>query len=170
MGDYIQGWLYDSVRDSVRLNTWERYEQICRQHLTPEIGDTKLHKLNPAQVQALYRRKLDSGLSSRTVQYIHVTLHNALKQAVRWGLAESNVTEAVTPVRGQRREIKPLNPEQTRTFLRNVEGDSLEALYLLAVTAGLRQGEFLGLKWEDIEFQGRIVRVRRSGKGLARPN
>ena len=82
LGEYLGSWLKDSVKDSVRDRTFERYEEITRKHLVPELGNTKLKDITPAQVQGLYRKKLNSGASARTVQYIHVTLHKALKQAM----------------------------------------------------------------------------------------
>ena len=81
VGEYVERWLSDSVRDTVRQRTYERYEQITRLHIKPTLGRIKLKTLTPAHVRALYREKLDAGLSARTVQYVHVTLHRALKQA-----------------------------------------------------------------------------------------
>src|ERR671912_836318 len=82
VGEYLDRWLADSVRDTVKATTFERYEQITRLHLKPALGQIKLKALTPAHVRALYREKLESGLSPRTVQYVHVTLRKALKQAV----------------------------------------------------------------------------------------
>ena len=162
LGEYLSSWLNGSVKGSVRERTLERYEEISRKHLIPELGSTKLNNLSPAQVQGLYRRKLDSGASPSTVQYMHATLHKALKQAVKWALIPTNVAEAVTPPRLLRKEIKPLSSEQVQTFLKSSEGDRLEAIYVLAITTGLRQGELLGLKWEDIDLDVGVIRVRRT--------
>ncbi|HZF59706.1 MAG TPA: N-terminal phage integrase SAM-like domain-containing protein [Rubrobacter sp.] len=95
VGEYLDRWLADSVRDTVRATTYERYEQMVRTHLRPILGTVKLKSVTPAHVRGLYREKLGSGLSPRTVQYIHVTLHRALKQAVQDGLIPRNATEAV---------------------------------------------------------------------------
>jgi len=75
---YLDRWLVDSVRDTVRQRTCERYESIVRVHIKPSIGRVKLKALTPAHARALYRQKLDAGLSPRTVNYKHVTLHKAL--------------------------------------------------------------------------------------------
>ncbi len=90
--DYMTRWLADSVRDTVRRSTFARYEQITRLHIVPAFGRMKLKNLSPAHVRGLYREKLDVGLSARTVQYVHATLHKALKQAVADGLIPRNVT------------------------------------------------------------------------------
>ncbi|MEJ7873371.1 MAG: N-terminal phage integrase SAM-like domain-containing protein, partial [Rubrobacteraceae bacterium] len=90
LGDYLDRWLKDSVRDTVRQRTYERYESIVRVHIKPSLGRVKLKALTPAYARGLYRQKLDTGLSPRTVNYIHVTLHKALSQAVGDGLIQRN--------------------------------------------------------------------------------
>jgi integrase len=162
IGEYLDRWLADAVRDTVRPRTYERYEQIAKTHLTPALGRHKLKSLTPAHVRGLYREKLDSGLSPRTVQYIHVTLNKALKQAVADGLIPRNVAAAVKPPRPTKKEITPLSPEEARTFLDAASGDDLEALYVLAVSTGMRQGELLGLKWEDVDLEAGTLQVRRA--------
>lgn len=157
---YLERWLEDSVKDSVKQGTYESYEYMVRRHLVPAFGSKRLRNLSPAQVQNLYRQKLDSGLSRRTVQLIHTTLHKALKQAMKWGLVPRNVAEAVDAPRPQKKEIHPLAPEQVKRFLEAAQGDRLEALYGLAVTSGLREGELLGLRWQDVDLERRAVRVR----------
>ena len=78
------------------------------------------------------------------------------------GLILRNVTEAVKAPRPEKKEVRPLSPEQARTLLEVVKGDRLEALYMLAITTGMRQGELLGLKWEDVDFEAGTLQVRRT--------
>jgi integrase len=162
VGEYLERWLGDSLRDTVRHGTFERCEQIVRLHIRPALGNLKLKTLSPAHIQGLYRDRLDSGLSPATVQKIHAVLHKALDQAVRWSLVPRNATEAVKSPRPAPEQIKPLDSEQVKTLLKAVHGDCFEALYTLAVTTGLRQGEILGLKWEDIDLANGVIRVRRT--------
>ena len=105
VGEYLGLWLFDSVKDTVRPTTFERYEQIVRAHIRPVLGRVKLKSLTPAHARGLYREKLEGGLSPRTVQYIHVTLHKALKAAVADGLIPRNVTEAVKAPQVRREEM-----------------------------------------------------------------
>jgi integrase len=161
VGDYLDRWL-DSIRDTLRRRTWIRHEEIVRLHLKPYLGGIKLDRVNPLQVQSLYRSKLDSGLSPRTVQIIHVTLYKALKQAVKWTLIPRNIAEYVDPPKVPRKEINPLSEEQVKRLLEAAQGDKLEALYVLAVHTGMRSGELLGLRWKDVDLEGGIVQVRRS--------
>ena len=90
VGEYVGPWMENSVKDTVRQRTYERYEQIVRVHIKPALGRVKLSALTPAHVRALYREKLDAGLAPRTVRYIHVTLNKALKQAVADGTIPRN--------------------------------------------------------------------------------
>jgi integrase len=148
VGEYLDQWL-ESIKGTIRERTWIRAEVDVRLHLKPVIGSIRLDKLDAFRVQSLYRAKLDSGLSPRTVQITHSTLHKALRQAVKWSLIPRNVTEAVDPPRPQKKEIRSLDGEQVKKLLKAVEGDKLEALYVLAVSTGMRVGELLGLRWED---------------------
>jgi integrase len=162
VGEYLDRWLSDSVRDTVRQRTYERYEQLVRVHIAPALGHSKLKNLTPAHVRGLYRSKLDAGLSARTVQYIHRTLSKALKQAVDDRLIPRNAAASVKPPQPRRAEIQPLDQEQVRAFLAAVTDERLEALYVVAITAGLRQGELLGLKWEDVDLDAGTLQVRRT--------
>src|SRR5215204_3885327 len=134
VGEYLTEWVSgsDSARDTVRQRTYERYESIVRVHLAPALGRVKLKALTPAHVRGLYREKLDSGLAPRTVQYVHTTLHKALKQAVADGLIPRNAAASVKAPRPTKKEIQPLSPGQARAFLAAACGDRFEALYVVA--------------------------------------
>jgi integrase len=164
VGEYLARWLSHSVRDTVSQKTYERYESIVRVHLSPALGGIRLKTLTPDHVRGLYREKLDSGIAPRSVLHIHRTLSKALKQATDDGLIPRNAATSVKPPQARREEMQPLSRDQVRTFLDTVRGDRMEALYVLAVTAGLRQGELLALKWEDVDLEGAnpTLEVRRS--------
>ncbi len=164
VGEYLDRWLKDSVKDTVKATTFERYEQISRLHLKPAVGRVKLKALTPAHVRGLYREKLEGGASPRTVRYIHVTLHKALKQAIADGLVPRNPTEAVKPPQLSKEEMHPLTADGAKQLLETARqtGDRLEALYVLAVHTGLRQGELLGLKWDDVDLETGTLQVRRT--------
>lgn len=172
LSEYLDRWLLDSVRDTVRQRTYERYESIVRVHIKPAIGRVKLKALTPAHARALYRQKLDGdpergvkALSPRTVNYIHVTLHKALSQAVSDGLVQRNAAQVKAP-RPEKPEIKPLSPEQARKLIRtaNEAGARYAALYVLALHTGLREGELLGLRWDDLDLDAATptLQVRRT--------
>jgi len=162
VGAFIERWLEDSVRGSVRQSTYQRDESLCRVHIAPGLGKKRLKTLSAADVQRFYRDKLDAHLSSATVHKLHVILHKALKQAVRWGLVPRNVADDVAPPKVHKEEVRPLTNEQARKLLETARGDRLEALYVVAVQSGLRQGELLALRWEDVNLEARTVQVCRT--------
>lgn len=92
----------------------------------------------------------------------HNVLHRALRQAVRWDLVPRNVTEATQPPKETSEEIHPLSEEEARRLLHAARGDRLEALYVLALATGMREGELLGLKWEDVDLTNGVLGVRRT--------
>lgn len=158
--DHLNNWL-ESYKNSIRFSSWKRYEQICRSHIIPEIGHLKLSKLTPVIIQDLYRKK-SLSLSSRTIVYIHTTLHKALDQAFRWSLISKNVTELVDRPKVVKKEIYPLSVKEVDRLFGTIKGHPLEALYILAVTTGLRKGELLGLQWKDIDLESKTLQVKRS--------
>jgi integrase len=161
---FLDSWLNGTVKGSVKATTYESYERLIRCHIKPELGRRKLKTLAPDHVQTLYQRKLDSGLAPGTVRQIHSVLSRALDQAMRWGTLPRNVCKATTPPKPDAEEIKPLDAEQARRLLRTAGGDRFEALYVLAVTAGLRIGELLALRWKDVDLEagGATLRVQRT--------
>jgi integrase len=162
LGEYLDRWLKDSVKDTVRISTYERHEAIIRIHLKPAFGKLKLKAVTPAHIQGLYRDRLDCGLSPATVQKIHAVLHKALEQAMRWRLVPNNVADAARAPRPAPKRISPLSSGETRNLLEAARGNRLEALYVLAVHTGMRQGELLALNWEDVDLNEGVVRVSRT--------
>jgi integrase len=150
VGEYLKQWLTDSARGSVRRSTYESYRRQVERYMVPALGRIKLTKLTCMHVQGLYRQMQDRGLSARTVQYTHAVLHRALKQAVRWSMIPRNICEGVDVPQVRREEMWPLNAEQARRLLQSASGERLEAFYVLAVHTGMRPGELLGLRREDV--------------------
>ncbi|MDP9236359.1 MAG: site-specific integrase [Chloroflexota bacterium] len=161
VAQFLKSWL-EAVRPSIRERTCARYEQYVRLHAVPDLGKIPLTRLTPQHLQRLYSDRLNAGLSATTVHHLHAMLHSALDQAVRWTLVPRNVADLVDPPRMCRHDISTLGPEQAHVLLDAAAGDRLEALYVLALTTGMREGEILGLKWRDVDFAGRAVEVRGS--------
>ena len=162
VGAFLTSWLEDSVRGSVRKSTYDRNESLCRVHLMPSLGRKKLKTLGAANVAGFYRARLDSGCSAASVHKMHETLHKALKQAVRWGYMTKNPADDVDPPKAHTEEVTPLTREEAQRFLDAARGDRLEALYVVALHTGLRQGELLALRWEDVDIEEKSLMVRRT--------
>ena len=126
LGEYLDLWLRDSVKDTVRLTTYQGYERIVRLHIKPTLGRVKLENLTPTHLRSLYRERLESGMAPRMVQLIHTTLHKALKQAAADGLLPRNVAGIVRAPRSPGKEIKTLAPQQARALLQSAHTDRLE--------------------------------------------
>jgi integrase len=152
LGQFLDIWLAEIVKPSVRTWTYRGYEVHVRLHIKPVLGHIALDRVEPAHVQALLNRKLKEGLSSKSVRYIRGTLRTALQQAVRWGYLARNAAALVDGPRIERYEIKPFDGTEARRLLDALEGDRLRALYSVALTMGLRQGEALGLRWQDVDL------------------
>jgi integrase len=162
---YLEYWL-ETAKETVRPKTFLQYQQIARQYIVPELGKIKLKDLQPDHVQALYTRLLKAGTGVRTVRLAHAVLHRALARALRWGLVRRNVCDAVDKPKAHPVEMKTLSVEQAQAFLAAADGHRLEALFHLAVHSGLRQGELLGLRWSDLEWQTGELQVQRQVQRL----
>ena len=167
--DFLANWL-ENVKPSLRDQTHSTYEIVLRLHAVPYLGHHRLARLSPQHLQDLYSQRLNAGLSVQSVRKLHAILHGALKQALRWNLVARNVADLVTPPRDYHKEMKTLDVEQAKQLIDAARGDRFEALYVLALTTGLRQGELLALRWQDVDLGDGSLRVvgtlYRSSKGL----
>ena len=159
---FLTSWLQDTAKPNLRPRTYIRYRELMELHVIPTLGSVKLHKVTPQQLQKLYNKKLEEGYAPQTVKHIHRVLHRALRDALRWNLVARNVCDAVDAPRVPKQEMRALSGEQAQQFLAAAKDDPLEALYVLALTTGMREGELLGLKWEDVDFAHKTVQVRRT--------
>ena len=159
LGAYLDQWLDQVVKPSVRPWTYLGYEVNVRLHIKPSLGNRPLDRVTPMDVQGLMNRKTREGLSPKSVRHIRATLRAALNQAIKWDLLTRNAATRVEPPRLVPYEIRPFTPEEARQFLDHIRGDRLEALYSVALTMGLRQGEALGLRWRDIDLDRGHLRV-----------
>jgi len=169
LDEYLKRWLQDCVKPTVdagqmAYTTYNRYVGIVRNHIAPALGHRKLKDLTRAEVRRLYNEK-SKALTARSVEYVHITFQKALSQAVMDDLIPRNVAVGERPRSSRnRKEAKALSPEQVRALLEAARGHRNEALYVLAVHTGLRQGELLGLLWTDIDLESNSLSVRRSLK------
>src|SRR5579884_3830581 len=160
VGQFLDRWLADVAKPSVRPSTYESYAGHVRNHLKPALGHIQLAKLTPQQVQTMLTEKTAAGLSPRTVQYIRAVLRRALGQAMKWGLVARNVATLTEPPRSAKKPVQPLTAEQARAFLDFTKDDRLGPLFHVAITTGLRQGELFGLRWPDVDLAAGTLTVR----------
>ncbi|GLZ15072.1 site-specific integrase [Actinomadura sp. NBRC 104425] len=177
---FLAYWLEQVVKVERRPKTYQGYEGIVRRYLIPELGKKRLGKLTARDVRlALTRIReacqccrngwdnarevprccslkggecCNSRLSPRMVQFIHAVLRNALQAAVREEIIPRNVAKLVTITAPKYRVNRGLTVDQARDVLKAARGERLYALYVLALCLGLRRGELLGLRWEDVKL------------------
>ena len=169
VAEYLRKWIEDYARPNVSGKTFERYRQIVENDLIPELGPISLHKLEPLQIQNLYagqlqhgRKKGEGGLSAQTVLHCHRVLHKALAQAVRWNLLVANPADRVEPPRVNQKEIQPIDEAGAAWLIEVSQGTRLRMPILIAVYTGLRRGEILALRWQDIDLQAATAVVSRA--------
>lgn len=160
LGAFLEKWLEDAVRDNVRPATYQSYAELVRLHIAPELGGIALGDLQPMDVQEWITRKRDSGLSARRIQYAHAVLRAALGRAEEWGIVDQNVAKKARPPRVSPAKVQPYDADEARTLLSAVREHRLGALFTVAISTGLRQGEILGLRWGDIDLEAGQLHVR----------
>jgi integrase len=164
-GDYLtERWL-PAQRMSLRPSTYASYRAAINLHVVPAVGHIPIQQLSPDPLDHLYAALVAGGLSAKTVRNVHVMIHKSLCDAVRKNLVPRNVADAADPPklkRADRDEMKTWTPAQLRVFFAGVAHHRLAAAYLLAATTGMRRGEVLGVRWRDVDFNGRRLRVRQT--------
>jgi integrase len=161
VGLYLDGWM-EERRNTVSGRTWRVQESMLRNRVKPHIGDTRLCKLTPADVRGMYRRLLSDGLTPSTVGNVHVILKQAIRDAVRDKHIRSNPLDDVKPPKQQRKEKDVLTAEDVRRLLETVRGGRFKGVFVLAATCGLRIGEILALRYEDVDLERGTLRVERT--------
>jgi integrase len=172
LGQFLEDW-FPAIAPTIRPATLYSYHHNMRLHVVPNIGALTLQKVDAGTLNALYARLLEEGskhqrgggLSPRSVRYVHTILHRAFKDAVRWGRLARNPADAADPPRasaGKRPEIKTWNADELRRFLEHFADDRLYAAWHLLATTGMRRGEALGLRWEDVDLEAGRASIRQT--------
>lgn len=172
----LREWVEDNwlpvIETQVKPSTFESYERNMRHHVVPTLGSRKLRDIGPAQLNDLYatlltsgRRNGDGGLSAKTVRYIHTIVHKALSDARDAGLVATNVAQRAKPPRPRTQaatEIRFWTPEQLSDFFSIIASHRLPAGFRVSAMTGMRRGEVLGLRWNDIDFDNARIHVRQA--------
>jgi integrase len=173
VGAYLDEWCAVTLAERVRAgrlaaSTADFYRDMCERHIVPTLGRVKLTKLTPAKVRGWIGAKLAETstrgrpLSPRTVAYAHAVLRKALADAVRDELIARNVAALVEASTTQRDPVQPLSEDEARKVLATAASDRLRVLWLVLLSLGLRRGEALALRWDDLDLDAGTVTIRRS--------
>lgn len=170
---YLAKWLdvcrQRQIPRSLAPATLENYE-ICVTHFVRDLGTIVVDKLQPGQVQSTYDRWLEAGKHPRTVEQVHEVLHIALNYGVKKQMLARNVLDFVEPPHPKKRRRTVLTPSQLNQLLQTARATPLYALIATAAYTGLRRGELLGLRWENVDFEGREIRVEEIFQRIKRTN
>lgn len=190
--DYLtQEWL-PSIKGKVKPSTYFSYQTHVERHINPDLGSIALHKLSPAMVEAFYGRLLTEPrkptedprqkaepkakpdqqepepkppLSPLTVRRVHATLHKALADALRKDKIGRNPADAVDPPAAKSaavRHMKTWSAKELQGFLASARETRLYPLWLTLATTGMRRGEALGLRWQDVDLVSARLSVQQN--------
>jgi integrase len=161
-GDFLSAWLVGTAKPRLRARTFKDYEKIVNKHLIPALGKVPLTRLGPEHVMELLRSKSEEGLSPRRVRVIRAVLHTAIDEAFAWGRLARNVVDLVKAPRATRYQAAVLDERQAKALLKAATKHRLGAVFSVAVAIGLRLGEALGLRWDDVDLNDRTLTVRQA--------
>jgi integrase len=168
LGEYLKEWLKQIEHDLAR-QTWEDYSRTVTKHIIPDLGNKKLGTLKPSAIQSYYTKKR-VYLSGTSLQKHHAILHKALGDAVKLQILARNPVDAVQRPKGDNKKQNVLEPEEVTKLLDTADGTIYYMPILLAACCGLRQGEALALRWEDVDLEAGTVLIQHSlehtSKGL----
>jgi integrase len=161
VGKHLDDYLLHA-QSNLKPRTVKRYREAIDAHLKPSLGTCKLHDLDVRKIEDLYISKLNAGLSAGSVHLLHAVLSASMKRAVRLKLVHHNVCRDVDRPRIEREEIPVFDAAEVQRILTAAKGDRLEALYVLAFSAGLRIGEALALQRDDVDFGRGTLKISRT--------
>ena len=171
---YLEDWLDKHARPKVRPSTLASYQIVVAQYIIPAIGRIPLAKLEPEDVQgmlaALRQRQSRRGLpmSPTTVRYAYAVLRIALGRAMKLGRVHRNVATLIDPPSKVQTERAPLTAEQVTTLVASIRSERIGPLVLTALGTGLREGELLGLRWQDVDLDAGTLAVRHTLQRVTR--
>ncbi len=167
VAEFIDRWKRDWASSHVSPKTFERYAELLRNHVVANVGNIHLQKLRPIHINELYSTLLKGNttrkpIAPRTVGHVHRVLHRALGHANRWGLVQQNVAALVSPPRVAAAEIDLLSPAQVQAVLRKLVGRAIYPILVTALATGMRRGELLALRWQDVKLDRAVLQVEQS--------
>ncbi|HEY8651979.1 MAG TPA: site-specific integrase [Dermatophilaceae bacterium] len=152
--EYLESWL--TSKHALKPTTMALYTEFTTNYLVPHLGQIRLLELRAHHLDRMYE-KITVGMRGRplspsTIRRIHGVLRSALNTAVKRRLIPYNPAEHIELAPENPKKPKPWNPEQCRTFLERIATDRLANLYHLILITGMRRGESVGLRWQDLDL------------------
>ena len=161
LGVYLMNWLEDEHKNTIAHSTYKRYLALAKFHINPVLGEIEVQKLSSSDITKMLAVMRESGQSPRSQQQARALLSVALRDAEYKGYILVNPVTRVRNPQGKRIEISPLSIEEVKRLLNTYSGTFLGARLHIALICGLRQGEALGLTWDAVDLEKRIIKVNR---------
>jgi integrase len=161
LGEYLTNWLEREHKDQIAYSTYKRYESLIRNHINPHIGRYLLQELNPRLITNLLLAMKEQGQSPRSQQQTRAVLSIALNCAEDQEIIASNPIRKVRNPHNREVEINPLNLGEVKRLLKTYEGTYMSARLHIALLCGLRQGEALGLTWNNVNLLDSTILIDR---------
>ena len=163
LGEWMDICLVVYLKNSLKQSTYNSYVCYIEKHFKTVLGHVLLSDLNPRMLQLFYNRKLEvEGLSRKTVINLNLFLHRVLSFAVGEGYIRTNPVESLNLSRGQKPEIEVLTWDEQAALIQHSYKHRYGVFVRLALFTGVRLGELLGLKWEDVDLSGKMIHIRRT--------
>jgi integrase len=160
IGEFLLSWLEGEHKHNIAHSTYKRYQALLVHHIEPVIGDLELQKTTPSDISKVISSMREAGQSPRSQQQARALLSVGLAEAENKGYIALNPVKKVRVPINRSREIEPLGIEDVKRLLETYKGTYMSARLHIALLAGLRQGEALGLRWQDIDFDSATLEVR----------
>lgn len=160
--EYLDRWLRDAARPRVSRRTADGYAGLLERYVYDALGYKRLDKLQVLDIQSVYGEMQARGLSARVVRHTHSALHNALKQAVKWGLLSRNPSDMVELPKVPHKERRVLSPDEAQDFLKAADVMPHGLIFEFALLTGMRPEEYLALQWSDVDVERGTAQVRRA--------
>ncbi len=160
LGKFLEGWL-ENKRTQVRASSARAYVRVSRSYIEPRLGSIRLKDLAPGHIQKFYDDLLKSGLRAKSINLVHTVLRMCLEQALQLGLIIRNPAVLCKVPKSPKLEMKIWDENQVNKFLISIRGERNENLYYMALATGMRRGELLGLKWQDVDWAHQRIMVHR---------
>jgi len=162
LDEYLDWWLHAAVEGRLRAKTARDYRTLLSLYVRPALGEVRLDRLQPLDLQSLVLGLTKRGLSPRTVRYTHAVLRSALGQARRWKLLAGNPADEMPLPRADKREFHVFTPEEARRFAAICREDPAGLVFLVALTTGLRPSEYLALHASDFDRSRSTLAITRT--------
>ena len=159
---WLDHWLENIARPSVRYKTYVGYRTAVYKHLIPGIGAHRLHRLEPEHLETLYARMQANGLKAGTAHQVHRTARTAFGEAFKRRRITRNPADLAKPPRVDEEEIEPFEAEEIDRLLSLALAKRNGVRFVVALALGIRQGEALGLKWSRLDGVTKTLRIRKA--------